>query len=121
MVFKTVAFSMEGKWFNIYWIAVESESFFLMHESPGKNKIRAKIKEDILIHVISISYKKPKTSVSKVLLGPALLVVMKFHSRYHDHLVMNTWDIYSSRNKNLGKMFPFIGFFFFFFLRGGSR
>ena len=84
-----------------------------MHESPGKNKIRAKIKEDILIHVISISYKKPKTSVSKVLLGPALLVVMKFHSHYHDHLVMNTWDIYSSRNKNLRKMFPFIGFFFF--------
>ena len=111
---------MEGKWFNIYiGLQWESECFFLMHESPGKNKIRAKVKEDILIHVISISYKKPKTSVSKVLLGPALLVVMKFHSHYHDHLVMNTWDIYSSRNKNLGKMFPFIGFFFF--LRGGSR
>lgn len=83
-----------------------------MHRSAGKNKIRAGYtSEDILIHVISISYKKPKTSASKVLLGPAFLVVMKFHGHYHDHLVINTWDIYSSRNENPGKMFPFIDFF----------
>lgn len=90
-----------------------------MHRSTSKNKIRAGYtSEDILIHVISISDKKPKTSASKVLLGPAFLVVMKFHGHYHDHLVINTWDIYSSRNENPSKMFPFIGFFFF---RGGNR
>lgn len=87
--------------------------FPFMRGNTSKNEIRAGYAEaGILICVISISRKKPKTSVSGVFAGPSIFTGNEV-SRVLSPPSGNQYrGIYSGRNKNLAQMFPFMVLFF---------
>lgn len=102
---------------NLHWFTLSlqkgSKFFLFMRGNTSKNEIRAGYAEaGILIRVISISRKKPKTSVSGVFAGPSIFTGNEVSRLLSPPSGNQYRGIYSGRNKNLAQMFPFMVLFF---------